>query len=101
MPDIKKPKLDVCDFYKKWTTAAGKPIPPPEPDRLVVVFQKGMEIIVRCGAPIKGGDNYVGTIIVGYVGTIIELGAPSNEYDDLNVGDKIIFKIENIDSFNP
>ena len=93
MVDIKKPKLDLCDFYKKHTTMDGKPIPPPEPDRLLAVFQKSMSILVRCGAIPNSGDNYIGTII--------EFGVPSNEYDDLNIGDKIIFKLENIAYFSP
>lgn len=46
-----------------------------------------------CRAIIKDSDNYTGTIV--------ELGAPSKEYDDLDVGDKIVFRIENIGSFSP
>ena len=93
MTNIKKPKLDVCDFYKKHTTVDGKPILPPKPDRLLTVFQKSMSILVRCGAIPNNGDNYVGTII--------KLGAPSNKYDSLNIGDRIIFKLGNIAHFNP
>ena len=46
MLKIKRPKLDVCDFFTDNQTVYGQPIPSPEPETLVTIRQNGYDISV-------------------------------------------------------
>ena len=88
MNEVKKPKLDVDDFNGKAFNLFSFKSPSEIADKghRVSVSQNGYEISLEV---LVKTDMY-------FIGQIITLDASPDRYDDLNVGDKIKFKKENI-----
>jgi hypothetical protein len=93
MAKIKRPKFDVCDFFTNYKTIYGQLIPPPGPGTLVTIRKNGKDISVIVGSKLNDEGDL-------FAGKIKSFDAPKEEYDDLYVGDEILFMKENICSIS-
>ena len=88
MAKIKRPSLDECGFIKDSVDDGGNH-PVVEPGIDITVRYRGLELNVNVNAFMKGDPNLFG-------GTITGLNFPPEGYDDLSIGDSIIFHKNNI-----
>ena len=88
MARIKRPILDECSFTKN-SIDDGRSHPNIEPGIDVTVRYHGLDVAVYVNAYIKGETDLFSGAITGF-------DYPPDRYDDLSIGDSILFHRKNV-----
>ena len=88
MAKIKRPSLDECSYMKD-SVGEDDNLPVVKPGIDITVRYHRFEITVYVNAFMKGDPNHFG-------GTITGFESPPEMYDDLSIGDSIIFHKDNV-----